>query len=145
MTGIEVSGERLGARSFLRVTSVRRVDVFQGDRPYQRVAAEGQDLGILIDMAQLVASPIQDDVVEIATDRPYGRCIEERTIDRDDDTRLRIVQYETMAQLALDDLSTGLVLVSKTVTLEVMSAIEDEFSNGLEVDEMQYLIVSGTV
>jgi len=140
----EAAWENLSAGSFLIIDAVRRVDVFQGDRPYQRVAADGQNLGLLIAESQLVESPIQDDVVEIATDRPYGAVVEERDHDRSDGLALRVVEYESMAQVALDDTSSGTVLGSATVSLDNVRLIEEQFVGGGEVDEMLSLLaVSG--
>lgn len=125
-----------GALLYAIIVAVRRVDVFQGDRPYQRVSALGQDLGLMIATDRLIESPIQDDVVEIATDRPYGACVEERDHERSDGLRLRVVQYELMAQVALDDLSSGALVGSATVPLEAMEDIEEAFVEGSDSEEL---------
>lgn len=130
------------SRTFYEVLAVRRVDVFVGDRPYQLVAPPGQSLGIMVASDNLTQSPIQDEVVEIATDRPYGAVVEERDHDRSDSLRLRVVEYELMAQVALDDTASNTVLSSATVSLEGMRQIELDFVEGSELDEMQDLIIS---
>lgn len=149
LSGCDVMGDEVpglaGVFRAILVTAVRRVDVFAGDRPYQRVAAGGGHLGLMLDMAQLVPSPIQDDVVEIATDRPYGAVVEERDHDRSDGLRLRVVEYELLAQLALDDTATNSVLTSATVSLEASAQIEEAFIEGNELDEVQFMMVNEAI
>lgn len=134
-----------GHRRFYEVLAVRRVDVFVGDRPYQLVAPQGQSLGIMVAGDNLTESPIQDEIVEIATDRPYGAVVEERDHDRSDSLKLRAVEYELMGQVALDDTDAGVVLASATVSLEALSLIEEAFRAGSDPDEVQFIIANEAV
>lgn len=153
LSGCDVRGEELSMYDkdgeplgrFLIIAAARRVDVFMGDRPYQRVAADGQSLGLLVDSSQLVASPIQDDVVEIATDRPYGACVEERDHDRSDGLRLRVVEYELMGQVALDDTASSELIASATVPIDGMREVEKLFVGGFEIDEVRDMILATEV
>jgi hypothetical protein len=134
-----------GHGTFYEVRAMRRVDVFVGDRPYQLIAPEGQSLGILVASNHLVESPIQDDVVEIATDRPYGPCVEERDHARDDGLRLRVVEYVLMSQVAVDDSDTGELLSSATVSLGAAVIIEEAFLGGNDREDMQFMIANEAV
>jgi hypothetical protein len=153
LSGCDVRGQELSAYDkdgmalgrFLVITAARRVDVFQGDRPFQRVAAVGQTLGLLIDSSQLGASPIQDDVIELSTTSPYGRCVEERGHDRSDGLRLRVVEYELMAQVVLDDMASAMVITSATVALEALAFIETAFVGGAELDEVLALVAEEAI
>lgn len=138
LTG-EVGRIEGGSRKFWEVIAIRRVDVFVGDRPYQLVAPAGGSLGIMVASDGLVESPIQDEVVEIATDRPYGKCVEERDLDRSDGVRLRVVEYEQMGQVALDD-ADGTLAASGNVTVGGISRLEEAFRNGSDLDEMLELL-----
>lgn len=136
-------GHLVGASGkFWEVTAIRRVDVFVGDRPFQLVAPPGDSLGIMVANSHLIKSPIQEDITEIATDRPFCKCLEEREHSRGDDLVLRVAEYEGMAQVALDDTATNSVLTSATVSLEGMRQIELDFAEGTGLDELQDLIVS---
>jgi hypothetical protein len=109
--GCDVRGT--SSEPWLTIVALRRVDVFVGNRPFQLVAPEGQSLGLLIDVEQLELSPIQTDVVELDTGRPFGRCIDESTMTRGDGLTLRIARYERAQQVALDD-NRGTLLASRT-------------------------------
>lgn len=135
----------------LHVSKLRRVDVFVGDRPYQLIAPAGRTLGISVYAETyswdgiLTPSPIQDEIVELDTGTPYGKCVEERDHGRSDGFRLRVVEYELMAQVALDDTASGTVLTSATVSLEALPLIEDAFVGGAELDEVQQVIIGESV
>ncbi len=88
---------------FYQVIAMRRVDVFVGDRPFQLVAKEGEDLGLMISSCCIASSPIQDETVELTTDRPYGLCIDESEMTRRDGYTLRVARYEQATQVALSD------------------------------------------
>lgn len=100
-------------RRFTTVTGLRRVDVFVGDRPFQLIAKDGEDLGLLIDRTQLEDSPIQDEIVVTGTDRPFGLCLDESEMTREDGTCLRIARYEQAIQIAVTD-SDGKLLATDT-------------------------------
>jgi hypothetical protein len=113
MFGCDVRGTSAGG--WLLIDAMRRVDVFVGDRPYQLVARDGQSLGlkILNDEDTLTESHVQDEIVELKTDRPFGRCIDESDMTRKDGHTLRVAQYENAVQIALDD-PEGTLLGTRT-------------------------------
>ncbi len=97
---VDEKGEPVG---FLEIKGLRRVDVLIGDRPYQLRAPDGGNLGILIKMQQLEDSPIQDEVIEIAYDSPYGRCIDEWSESEEGVSDIHVVVFEDAIQVALHD------------------------------------------
>lgn len=104
--GCDVSGREWLVESgghLLVIDGVRRVDIFVGDRPFQRMAGAEQNLGLYINFDQLEDSLIQDEVVELARDKPYGIFLNESNMTRLDGHTLRVVQYERATQVALDD------------------------------------------
>lgn len=143
---------RLGPETYSRpsgpvfqpVVAARRVDVFQGDRPYQRVAPAGQDLGIMVSVDSLRASPIQEDVIELATDRPYGDLIEEYQLDRSDGIALRVVVFTEAIQAALSD-EDGSLVRSLTYTgpaLQVrFELLEEAFNDGEDLEGLELIMV----
>jgi len=88
---------------YLQVTAMRRVDIFVGDRPFQLVAQEGEGLGVMVDVDHLADSLLQDETVELTTERPYGRCIDESEMTRKDGVTLHIARYESSTQIAVSD------------------------------------------
>ncbi len=86
---------------YFLIDAVRRIDIFVGDRPFQRVAPTGQDLGLMIRSIQLIESPLQDDIVELATDTPYGKFVWENEFTRPDGASLHVVEFERKRQIAL--------------------------------------------
>lgn len=99
---------------YLQVTAMRRVDIFVGDRPFQLVGNDYEGLGIMIDTDHLGESLLQDETVELTTERPFGRCIDESEMTRKDGVTLRIARYETHVQIALSD-SEGSLLGTQTL------------------------------
>ncbi len=106
--------ESLQAEGWMVVEALRRVDVFVGDRPFQLVAPKGGCLGLLVDSDNLEVSPIQDEVMETATDRPYGLCLNESEMQRGDEVTLRIARYEYSTQIALLS-AEGKLLATQTL------------------------------
>jgi hypothetical protein len=102
-----------GAEIWWKVIAMRRVDIFVGDRPFQLIAPPGESLGICIDPDQLEPSPLQDETVELQTDRPNGLCLDESEMTRGDGHTLRIARYERATQVALDD-GQGTLLGTRT-------------------------------
>lgn len=100
---------------YLQVTAMRRVDIFVGDRPFQLVAPDGESLGVLVDTDHLADSLIQDETVELATDRPFGRCIDESELERRDGVTLRIARYENAVQIAIED-ADDCIVANRTMT-----------------------------
>lgn len=134
----------------LDVRGLRRVDVFVGDRPYQLVAPPGpRGLGISITNdafnwdGVLVDSPIQNEVIELVTDRPHGKCVEEYQLDRSDGVALRVARFERAVQVALDN--DSVLVTSRTYTgndrEDSYQAISDMFHDGLDVDELMAAMV----
>lgn len=80
----------------LLVLALRRIDMIIGDRPYQLRDPDG--LGVYIDRYSLVDSPIQDDVVEIATDSPYGKFIDSNIFPLGKDGLITMARYERAVQ-----------------------------------------------
>lgn len=141
--GSEAVDENEESLGFLMIEALRRVDIFVGDRPHQLVAPEDGNLGLMIDMNQLIESPIQDDIVELVTDRPFGKCVEEYQLDRADGVALRIARFEGAIQVALDDVGGRLVrsVVFSDVSREVeVEALVSDFRLGLEVDDLLVLM-----
>lgn len=131
---VDVDEDSLG---FLMIEALRRVDVFVGDRPHQLIAPKGGNLGLMIDMDQLEPSPIQNEIVEIGTDRPFGKCIEEYQLDRADGVAIRVARFETATQIALDDvdgrLARSIVLSGHNdVTLDGLTLMV-AFRDGMDV------------
>lgn len=132
---VDEDDESLG---FLMIEALRRVDVFVGDRPHQLVAPEGGNLGLMIAIDQLEESPIQDDVVELVTDRPHGRCIEEYQLDRSDAVAMRVASFESAHQVAVDD-NGELVFTTVITGLDRDAKLEEltnAFRNGAELDDL---------
>jgi hypothetical protein len=132
-----------GVDGALIVIALRRVDVFVGDRPFQLVAREGEDLGIAVRTDQLDESPLQDETIETGTDRPHGLCIDESEMSRDDGSTLRIARYERATQIAVED-SNGDLLATRTETADYRDVWEREitrlFETGVDVDEIAYAL-----
>lgn len=132
-------------RSFAPIIAVRRVDVFQGDRPYQRISAPGADLGLMIDVTVALAeSPIQDDVVELATDRPYGDLIEEYQLDRSDGVSMRVVSFTGGTQVALSESDGSLVrsmFYSGPAFQVRFELLEEAFNDGEEVEGLVLIMI----
>ncbi len=112
--GCDVKGvESFSAEGWLVVGAMRRVDVFVGDRPFQLVDPNGC-LGVLVDIDHLSLSPIQDEVMETATDRPYGLCLNESEMTRGDGVTLRVARYENSTQIAVSG-GDGKLLATQTI------------------------------
>lgn len=135
-------------RSGLVVTAMRRVDIFVGDRPFQLVAPDEEDLGIMIDDTHLEDAPIQDETVELQTDRPFGICLDESELTRKDGHTLRIARYERATQVALSDPQEEL-LGTRTFASDpskVLDSSSDEarvlryFEENCDPDEIVYLL-----
>lgn len=128
--------------AFYRIVAMRRMDVIMGDRPFQLVAKKGEDLGLLISNACISSSPIQDEIIETGTDRPYGICINEGEMTRGDGYTLRVAQYEKATQIALSD-SDGKLLATHT-DLESSQYWEEEilrmFERGDDPDDIVYAL-----
>jgi hypothetical protein len=110
--GSDVRGREIYSESYpdvMCVQAMRRLDLLVGNRPFQLVAAEGDDLGIWIRLTHLQESPIQDDIVETTTDRPFGLCLNESEMTRTDGVTLRIARYEGATQIAVEDLTQGIL------------------------------------
>lgn len=131
-----------GAKLYWEISAMRRVDIFVGDRPFQLIAPEGESLGLWIDPAHLQDSPLQDDVVELATDLPYGECLDEMEYERGDGLRIHLVTYEHACQVAL--LKDGQLLKTlKTSGLAIPNAVQKMFEEGRPADEIvEYMAVA---
>lgn len=128
-----------GADHGLVIQALRRVDVFTGDRPFQLVAGPDEDLGLIVRTEQLQDSPLQDEVIELVTDRPHGRCLDEYELDRSDGVTLRVARFEQAVQVALDD-AAGLLLASTTYSgdrfQERFDSFEEHFRDGVDEDDL---------
>lgn len=125
--GCDVFGYTVNVNSseFLLVRKLRKIDVVVGDRPLQLVSAPEEDLGILIDMTHVEISPIQDDVVEISSTLPHGKCLDEVELVREDlNAILRCAFYEDASQISLEDNVTGKIF-KKTFTGENHGELAD--------------------
>lgn len=117
------------------VRGMRRIDVFVGDRPFQLIAPPGENLGITINPEHLEESPLQDDIVELSTDRPFGLCLSEASVLRSDGCCFRIATFERMSQVAVDG-PDGALLASATCTQEAADSWLTKFANGGDIDEL---------
>jgi hypothetical protein len=130
---------------FYQVIGIRRVDVFLGDRPFQLMAKDGDDLGFLISNTRIASSPIQDNVVVTGTDRPHGICIDETEMTRQDGTTLRIARYERATQIAVED-NNGDLMATHTDSTEFRDhwekVIVGMFEDGDEVEDIAYALRS---
>lgn len=86
----------------LHVLAVRRLDVFVGDRAFQIPRVKGMYLSLEI----LELSPVQDDVIELDTSSPYGKCLVEGTLAPQKGFLLTYALYERAVTVSLttDDL-----------------------------------------
>lgn len=128
-----------------RIYAMRRMDLLVGDRPFQLVAPDGEDLGIMISEYCLDESPIQDDVVPTGTDRPHGLCIDESEMTRQDGVTLRIARYERATQIAVEDPEEGLLATTTTTDVEQVRdawerTIINMFERGDDVEDIAYAL-----
>ena len=138
----------------LHLTALRRIDVMVGDRPYQLRAGDNDRLNIaIVGYANtwhtiVEISPLQDDVIILADDRPYGRCLDESSATRADGYTLRAVRYERATQIALDDYD-GTFLATRTFyghpddLMNVhsdQSSVWDLFEQNVDPEEIKSLL-----
>jgi hypothetical protein len=127
---------------WMLIDGLRRVDIFMGDRPFQLLAPEGEDLGLRIDSDCLRESHVQDDVVELVTDRPFGISIDEGEMTRDDGLTLTIARFERAVQVALKAGDDEL-LATKTFVGDPEFAgadILEMFERGDDVDDITFAL-----
>ncbi len=119
------------------IEAMRRVDLLVGDRPFQLIAPEGEDLGLTIKRTHVEESPLQEETIEIGTDRPFGLCLGEAEVSVPSGHAMRTAQYERVTQVALED-PEGRLLATATVSHKMadvwLQAFVDE--DGLELDEL---------
>lgn len=129
-----------GVKTFATIEALRRIDVFVGDRPFQLISPEHETLGLMIDAAQLENSPIQDDIVELATDRPYGNFLEENQIFRGEGECLHLVAYDDAFQVALR--SSDRVITTRITTgeTELIDGIRLAFERNRPTEEVKMMI-----
>ena len=142
--GCDVKGYEIdsmfGPDDGMVLCALRRIDIFKGDRPFQLVAPVGEDLGIIISCDQLCLSPLQDDIVELATDLPYGRFLEESELFVSD-LVLNIVTYERAHQVALRRPPTTVVASKVTVSgRNAVDAVRLAFEQNRPVEEIVMMI-----
>jgi hypothetical protein len=148
--GCDVSGrltvggwdiERDRYRGYLIIESMRRIDVFVGDRPFQLVAPKGDSLGLIIRQEQLEISPLQVDVVEIDSKRPFGICLDESEMQRADGLVLHVVNYEQATQVALKAGDGGQLLATQTFADKTkVEQILTMFERGDDQDDIVYML-----
>ena len=140
-----VKPDDFSTRSFATIQALRRVDVFVGDRPFQLVAKDGEDLGLMIERSQLETSPLQNETVETGTDRPHGLCIDESEMTRADGVTLHVVNYERATQIALRD-ANNQVLASDTIAGDLdlrfiwETTVLSMFERGDDQDDLIYVL-----
>jgi hypothetical protein len=128
-------------RGLMDVRALRRVDIFVGDRPFQLVAPEGETLGLLISTEHLGECPMQDEIVELVTDRPYGKCLNESQMKRPDGCTFSVAEYEHAVQAAILS-SNSSVVATRTLfhTTDKRSSFDgviDMFAAGVDVYEIK--------
>lgn len=125
------------------ITALRRVDIFVGDRPFQLVAKDGEYLGLLVDKAHLVDSPFQDEIMEVGDDRPFGICLDESEMTREDGVMLRVARYEKAVQIALSG-ADGKLRATNTQTDDLRYAWEQlivgMFERNDDEDDIAYAL-----
>lgn len=140
--------------TYLNLTGMRRVDIFVGDRPFQLMAPKNENLGLMVLFQQLEKSPLQDEIVELATDLPYGEFLEEVELSRKDDCTLHLVAYENLYQIALlvpsgrpgtpllGGKSARVVSISRVIdcTPETIQAVREVFERGDSAADMKRMI-----
>ncbi len=139
--GCDVQTWSVGLHDWPLVVALRRVDIFVGDRPFQLVAKSGEDLGLQINPDILTESPMQDDIVELGTDMPYGKVLVELEKTRADGLTLNFVTYERAGQVSI--ISTGKVAAKKTYfgfDTSRSSEIELAFDDGDNIEDLKYMI-----
>lgn len=144
--GCDVSGydaSNLGqvpSGTYLNLTAMRRIDIFVGDRPFQLVAPKNENLGLMILFQQLEESPLQDELVELSTTRPHGKCVDDSyEVERSDGSRLKIVQYERIFQVALASKS-ALISSNYIKSLASIQTLKAMFERGDDIDDLVYFI-----
>jgi hypothetical protein len=138
----------LPRRTYLNVTGMRRVDIFVGDRPFQLMAPKNENLGLMVLFQQLEPSPLQDDIIELSTELPYGKFLEEiEDGPRGDETEamLTCVAYEKRYQVALkwrDVGSETINVFSRTIQNhnDDVMRIREAFDRGDDIDDVRYMI-----
>ena len=154
--GCDVRGDLMfmsetSSHEYIFIEAMRRIDIFVGDRPFQLIAPSGEDLGLLINSKQLQLSPLQDDLIELSTDPPYGEFLEELELSRGDvdNCILHLVAYEKLYQVALLSRETGLVGRPKVTLIESRTVFCDpdeirdlrsQFEEGLDVEGLINMI-----
>lgn len=124
------------------INAMRRVDIFVGDRPFQLIAQPGKDLGLMVFRDHLEESPVQDEIVELGTDYPYGKCQGEMNLTRGDDLAVNVAKYESTNQVAL--LKGGKLLKSVMLGFVRADNLAEMFEDGRSVDDiLEYMAVYG--
>lgn len=133
-----------GPEHGLIIDGLRRIDILIGDRPFQLMAPAGEDIGLIIRLSNLELSPLQDDVIELATDSPYGNCVSDVQISREDRAVLHVVSYERAYQVALlrNGSNPTKIVASRIIRCEphVILKITKAFENGTDIDMMRDFI-----
>ena len=107
-----ISEAAIGADDALVIQAMRRIDMVVGDRPYQMIASDGENLGLAIRTDQLEVSAVQDDLIEMTRTHPYGEIISEKKLG--DEISLTLVLYGRALQAAYVD---GSIVVAKNTWL----------------------------
>lgn len=122
-------------RDRLVIDAMRRVDMFIGDRPFQLVAPPGEDLGLLIKFDQLNESPLQDEIIELTTTRPFGLCLSESEVQRADGYMMRMAQYERLSQVAIEA-ENGDLVATATCSQKLADVWMQAFAEDGDIDEL---------
>jgi hypothetical protein len=128
-----ISEAAIGADNALVVEAMRRLDMIVGDRPFQMIAAAGDNLGLAIRADQLEVSAVQEDIVEMSRESPYGKFVDEWRYDNDrSGYELQLVRYEGALQAVLRS-EDGIVAKNTWISSESqdLSDLESHLTNML--------------
>lgn len=105
-----VTDEQVGEHPWRMVYGLRRIDVFVGNRPFQLIAEDKGNIGVMVNPLTLTDSPLGDDVVEMSTTTPHGKFVSEDLYrGPEDGPSMMVVRFSRAYQVALLDVESRLM------------------------------------